>query len=155
VADAAVDFEYDKSVVGVEVPVGEYVVTREAIAQFNQAVGETNPLFTDPDAAKSAGYRDLVAPPTFYTVIRTQSGLDPNVQFGSTSFNAGQHCDFGAPICAGDTIKVKAVVSDVYAKTGRTGTMVFIVRQTFYENQMGERVASVEQSTVRRNMQGG
>jgi hypothetical protein len=38
----------------------------------------------------------------------------------------------------------------VYEKTGRTGKMVFIVRETAYENQRRETVAVVEQSQVRR-----
>ena len=54
------------------------------------------------------------------------------------------------PIRPGDTITMKARITDVYEKTGRTGKMVFIVRETTYENQKGEKVAVVEQSQVRR-----
>ncbi|MCX6020506.1 MAG: MaoC family dehydratase N-terminal domain-containing protein [Chloroflexi bacterium] len=146
------ELDFDRSVLGVEVEVGMLEVTAEAIQRFNEAVGETNPIFTDADAAKAAGYRDLTAPPTFYAVIRTESGPDPKVTFGSTGFNAGQHCDFGEAVCVGDTITVNKMVADVYAKTGRTGTMVFIVSKTFYRNQFGQKVAEVEQSYVRRNM---
>jgi hypothetical protein len=45
---------------------------------------------------------------------------------------------------------MKTRITDVYEKTGRTGKMVFIVRETTYENQKGEKVAVVEQSQVRR-----
>jgi len=149
------DLEFDRSVLGVEFEVGTTTVTKEGILEFVAALGETNPLFTDEEYAKAHGYRGLVAPPTYYTMIRTSALPDPKVQFGTTQFNAGQHCEFGEPICAGDTISVKAVVSDVYAKTGRTGTMVFTVRKQYYDNQLGQRVTSVEQSWVRRSMQGG
>lgn len=148
------EIQFDRSVLGVEYEVGKAEITKEAILAFAAAVGETNPLYTDEAFAKAQGYRGLVAPPTFYAVIRTSALPDPKVQFGTTQFNAGQHCEFGDVICAGDTITVKAVVSDVYAKTGRTGTMVFTVRRHYYENQFGERVATVEQSWVRRSLQG-
>jgi acyl dehydratase len=55
----------------------------------------------------------------------------------------------------GDTITLKARITDVYEKTGRTGKMVFIIRETTYENQKGEKVAVVEQSQVRRESGAG
>jgi acyl dehydratase len=91
-----------------------------------------------------------VAPPIFYDVFRAEQMPDPKVQFGKISFNAGQHCEFYAPVRPGDTITLKARITDVYEKTGRTGKMVFIIRETTYENQKGEKVAVVEQSQVRR-----
>jgi len=148
------ELEFDRSIIGVEFEVGKIEVTKEAILEYAEVLGETNPLFTDEEFAKAQGYRGLVAPPTYYTMIRTSALPDPKVTFGTTQFNAGQHCEFGTPMCAGDVITVKAVVSDVYAKTGRTGTMVFTVRKQTYENQLGEQVTMVEQSWVRRSMQG-
>jgi len=153
VSNETIDF--DRSVLGVEQEVGKVEITREQIQAFCEALGETNPLFTDEAAAKAAGYRDLAAPPTFYSVLRTAEGPDPKVKFGTTQFNAGQHCEFGEAICAGDTITARKMVADVYAKTGRTGTMVFTVMKTMFDNQFGQRVATVEQSWVRRNMNSG
>lgn len=145
--------EYDRSVIGVEVEVGKFEVTKEQILAFCRAVGETNPLFTDEEAAKAGPYGGLVAPPTFYAIARVGQGLDPKVRFGNTGFNAGQHCRFYEPIRPGDIITAKAQVADVYEKTGRTGRMVFIVRRTTYYNQHGRKVAEVDQSTVRRQVE--
>lgn len=39
-------------------------LSRAAIRYYAVAVGDTNPLYTDRDAAGAAGYRDVVAPPT-------------------------------------------------------------------------------------------
>lgn len=142
--------EYDRSVIGVEVEVGQFTVTREQIETFVEVMGETNPVYTDDEAAKANGYRGIIAPPTFFTVFRTQGGLDPKVKFGNTGFHAGQEFEFVEPLYVGDKIIAKAVVKDVYAKTGRTGTMVFTVSETAYYNQDGRKVARIENSMVRR-----
>jgi acyl dehydratase len=142
--------EFDQSILGKEFVLGTFQVTEEMITAFAQAVGETSPQYVSPEQAQETANGGLIAPPIFYDVFRTDQVPDPKVKFGKVSFNAGQRCEFYAPIRPGDTITVKARVTDVYEKTGRTGKMVFIVRQTTYENQQGEKVAVVEQSQVRR-----
>ncbi len=147
--------EYDRSVIGVEVEVGTFEVTQEQVLKFVAATGEANPIYTDAEAARAQGYRNIVAPPTFFTTFRTRGGLDPKVKFGNTAFHAGQHCDFIEPLQVGDRISAKAKVLEVFAKTGRTGTMVFSVSETAYYNQEGRQVARIENSMVRRMMERG
>ncbi len=140
--------EFDRSVLGVEVDVGELGVTREQIAAFCRAVGETNPLYTDDDAAAKGPFGGIVAPPAFFTAITTTQGLNPKVTFGEFQLNAGQRCEFLEPIRPGDTIKARTAVKDVFEKTGRSGRMAFIVRRTTYRNQRGAAVVVVEHSVV-------
>jgi acyl dehydratase len=142
--------EFDQSILGKEFVLGSFHVTEDMIKAFARAVGETSPQYVDPEAAKKTASEGLIAPPIFYDVFRADQIPDPKVKFGKVSFNAGQRCEFHAPIRPGDTITMKARVTDIYEKTGRTGKMVFIVRETTYENQKGEKVAVVEQSQVRR-----
>lgn len=142
--------EFDQSILGKEFILGTFHVTEGMITGFARAVGETSPQYVSAERAKETASGGLIAPPIFYDTFRTDQVPDPKVKFGKVSFNAGQRCEFHAPIRPGDTITVKAQVTDVYEKTGRTGKMVFIVRQTTYENQRGEKVAVVEQSQVRR-----
>lgn len=146
------NLDYDRSVIGVEVDVGTKEVRQEDIIAYAKALGETNPLYLDPDVAKNGPYGAIIAPPLFYNLFHLEPGLDPKVKFGTTGFDAGQHAEFFAPIKAGDTISAKTSVSSVYAKTGRTGTMVFTVRQTTFTNQHGELNASVDRISVRRDM---
>ncbi len=47
-----------------------YLVGREKVREFARAVLATSPLNLDPQAAQAAGYRDVVAPPTFPVVIQ-------------------------------------------------------------------------------------
>ena len=42
-------------------------VGRAAIRYYALAVGDANPLYTDAEAAASAGYADVIAPPTWVT----------------------------------------------------------------------------------------
>jgi acyl dehydratase len=142
--------EFDRSILGKEFVLGTFQVTEEMIVGFARAVGETDHNYVDAEAAKRGLSGGLIAPPIFYDVFRADQLPDPKVKFGKVAFNAGQRCEFYAPIRPGDTITVKTRVTDVYEKTGRTGKMVFIVRETAYENQKGEKVAVVEQSQVRR-----
>jgi hypothetical protein len=130
--------EFDRSILGKEFVLGTFQVTADMITTFARAVGETDPAYL------------LIAPPIFYDVFRGDQIPDPQVKFGKVGFNAGQRCEFRAPIRPGDTITMKTRITDVYEKTGRTGKMVFIVRETAYENQRRETVAVVEQSQVRR-----
>jgi acyl dehydratase len=142
--------EFDRSILGKEFVLGTFQVSADMMQAFAQAVGETSPQYVDPAAAKNTASGGLVAPPIFYDVFRADQFPDPKVQFGKVTFNAGQRCEFYAAIRPGDTITMKTRITDVYEKTGRTGKMVFIVRETTYENQKGEKVAVVEQSQVRR-----
>ncbi len=50
-----------------------YLVGREKIREFANAVFSTNPVNLDVFAAQAAGYTDLVAPPTFAVVIQERS----------------------------------------------------------------------------------
>src|SRR5438477_10068646 len=50
-----------------------YAVGREKIREYAAAVGETNPVHLDVEAARSAGYPDLVAPPMFAVVYCSRS----------------------------------------------------------------------------------
>ncbi len=58
----------NESVVGKEWPAVDYEVGREKIREYANAVGETNPVHHDPEAAKAAGFRGVVAPPMFAVV---------------------------------------------------------------------------------------
>ena len=147
-------FEYDASVVGTEIEVGTAEITAERIAAYCAAVGETNPLYTDAAAAAAGPNGGLVAPPAILQTFGMGGGPDPKVKFGNTAFHSGTRFEVYAPIRPGDTISVRAGVKEVYAKTGRTGTMVFAVRTQRFVNQAGATVALTEQSMVHRQTGG-
>lgn len=135
-------FDYDRSVVGVDVELGEFTLTPEQIKQYCEVMGESNPRFTSGEYAP---------PGILNSVSFGQGGLDPKVKFGNTSFMAGTRIEFSQPIRANQALKASTRVKEVYGKTGRSGTMVFVVRRTeFRAAADGSLVAASEASTVMR-----
>ena len=145
------ELEYDRSLYGKEHLAGPFEVTKELIQSFTRSVGETNPVFIDEDAARAAGYRGLVAPPTLCTVLVHRVSLPSiNLKFGKMQVHAGQRVQPRTPVVAGDQLTASSHLKDVYAKTGRSGTMVFTVWETTFRNQNGEVVADVQESFATR-----
>ena len=143
--------EYNRDLYGVEHQAGPFEITSELIQTFNRSVGEFNPVFTDGDAARAAGYSGILAPPTFCTLLVRKVELpDIDLKFGSNRFHAGQRVQARAPIFAGDSITASSHLKEVYPKTGRSGTMVFVVWETTFRNQDGTVVADVQESYAAR-----
>lgn len=144
--------EYDASWVGKEFDRYRYEVTKEEIVEFAKSVGETNPLYVDEAYAKTTAHGGLIAPPTFCVVFRSQARLpDLKLNYGKRGVDGGKECRFYQPIRPGDTITGVDRIAEVYEKTGRSGSMIFIVRESELRNQHGETVAVVRQSLIRRD----
>ena len=144
--------EYDASWIGKEFDRYTYEVTKEEIATFAEALGETDPLYLDEAYARTTPHGGLIAPPTFCVVFRSRAHLpDLKLNYGARGFDGGKECEFFAPIHAGDTITGIDRIAQVYEKTGRSGSMIFIVRESELINQHGKTVAVVRQSLIRRD----
>ncbi|MFQ5933367.1 MAG: MaoC family dehydratase N-terminal domain-containing protein [Dehalococcoidia bacterium] len=138
------DLQFNREVLGKEYTLGTFKVTKEVILDFARAVGETNPLYTDEKAAAEGPYGSLVAPPTM-AVVFVGGGEEPpdlELKFDGVSYAAGHRVEPRAPIRPGDILTCTGKVTDVYQKTGRSGTMAFVVVENTFVNQRGE-VASV------------
>ena len=125
---------------GKEWPPVEYEAGREKIREFSNAVGETNPVHQDPEAAGAAGFRDVVAPPMFCVVYSAPSMgpalLDPKVGINlAAMLHGGQEFEWGEPVCSGDLITTSTTLKEVYEKNG----MGFYVYESISTNQDGER----------------
>src|SRR5260370_30262921 len=97
------------SAVGKTYPPTTYAVGREKVREYAAAVGETNPIYFDVDAARAAGYGDVVAPPMFAVVYGAPSVgpaiLDPEVGIDfARMLHAGQECVWEPLVVAGDEI---------------------------------------------------
>ena len=143
---------FDTSWIGKEFDRYSYVVTEEAVAEFAASVGETDPMYCDPAYARTTPHGGLVAPSTFCVVIRSNAALpDLKLSYGARAFDGGKECVFHAPIRAGDTITGVDRVAEVYEKTGRSGTMIFVVRESELTNQNSEKVAVLRQILIQRD----
>lgn len=120
---------------------------------FARATGQTEALYTDVEAARAAGHRDLPIPPTFLFCLEmdnpqrgrflTDLGVDVR-----TVLHGGQEFEYHAQAYAGDPLTFWTEVKDVYAKKG--GALEFIVRAT-HVTRDGEPIATLTATTVVRD----
>ena len=84
-------------------------VEGERITRYADAIGADSPLHRDAEAARAAGFRDVVAPPMFCVVYSSPAMgpaiLDPEVELNFAAMvHGGQEFEWGEPVCAGDEI---------------------------------------------------
>jgi acyl dehydratase len=136
-------------VIGKTYAPAKYAVGREKIREYAQAVGETNPLHLDVEAARAAGYEDVVAPPMFAVVYcfpaLWPALFDPEVGIDfARMVHGGQEFVWGPLVVAGDEIATTLSVADVSERAGN-GFYVFASESV---NQRGETVCSGRWSNI-------
>jgi len=129
--------------VGKTYPPTSYAVGREKVREFAAAVGEESPLYHDVDAAREAGYADVVAPPMFAVVFGGRAMapalFDPEVGIDfSRMVHGGQEFVWGPPVVAGDEIATEVEVKDVSERGG----LQFFVFESRSTNQDGDTVCT-------------
>ena len=139
--------------VGREYPAsGTFEVGREHIRQFADAIGDPNPIYRDRAAAQAAGHPDVVAPPTFLTVLGFRFGGDSPVTDPALGLNYAlvvhgeQKFELHRPVRAGDVLSGVSRVADIRA-AGRNELMTMVTEVT---DVAGERVATTTSTLVSR-----
>ena len=120
-----------------------YAVGREKVREYARAVGETNPLNLDVEAARAAGYADVVAPPMFAVVYSAPSVgppiFDPEIELNfAMMVHGGQEFVWGPLVVAGDEITTAVSVKSVEERAGNG----FFVFESQSVNQDGETVCT-------------
>jgi acyl dehydratase len=106
-------------------PAEPYLVGREKVREFWRAVFATDPINLDPEAARAAGYDDVVAPPTFAVVVQEQTLAqllaepDAGIDF-SRVVHGDQRFTFTRPIVAGDLLTATLSVPSVKTLGGHS-----------------------------------
>jgi acyl dehydratase len=126
----------DTAPLGKRYPPFEYGAGREKIREYARAVGEDDPIHHDRETARSAGFRDLVAPPMFCVVYSAgamaPAVLDPELALDlARLLHAGQEFVWGEPVCAGDEIETSVTLEQAYEK----GSNAFYVFGSISTNQ--------------------
>jgi acyl dehydratase len=127
--------------VGKSYPPTLYAVGREKIKEYARVTGETNPLHLDHEAARAAGYRDVVAPPMFAAVYCGAALgpplFDPEVGINfALMVHAGQEFKWGPLVVAGDEIETTVSVESIDERAGNG----FYVFESVSTNQDGHTV---------------
>jgi acyl dehydratase len=127
--------------VGKEWPSSTYQVGREKIREYANALGIDNPVHLDVEAARAAGFRDVVAPPMFAVVYSSPAMapamFDPDVAMNFAAMvHGGQQFEWDEPACSGDEITTTARCVSIEEKDGKG----FYVFETNSVNQDGRQV---------------
>src|SRR5262245_45263410 len=141
------------SAIGKTYPSTTYAVGREKIKEYALAVGESNPVYLDPEAARAAGYADVVAPPMFAVVYKSPSMgpvlFDPEVGMNfAMMVHGAQEFTWSAPVVAGDEITTTVTVKDISERNG----MGFYIFESTSTNQRGETVCVGEWTNIVRGV---
>jgi acyl dehydratase len=114
----------DQSFIGRTYPADQrYEVGLEKIREFADAIGDTNPVHRDIEAARAAGHPTVVAPPTFVTIVNLRAiheivadpalGLDwSRVVHGEQTFA------YHRPVLAGDSLRIVTTIENIMSRAG-------------------------------------
>ncbi len=127
--------------VGKEWPATTYQVGREKIKEYASVLGIENPVHFDVEAARAAGFRDVVAPPMFAVVYSSPAVgpamFDPDVELNFAAMvHGGQTFEWDEPACSGDEVTTTAKCLSIEEKMGKG----FYVFETNSVNQDGAQV---------------
>ena len=147
-----------KEYVGVEADPVVYSIDAGAIKFYAESLMDPDPLYRDEGYARATRHGGIVAPPTFYggaTSVRDMKSDDPRmvsaahvpVPPGWVGLYAGDDFEFLAPVQPGDTLTCREKVVDIYERQGRSGHLIFVVREKDFTNQHGE-LALVRRGTI-------
>jgi acyl dehydratase len=142
----------DTSKKGKQFEPATFDVDADRIRQYAEAVHEDNPVHHDADAAKAAGFRDLVAPPMFAVVYSAPAMGPPIFEVIGEALprmvHGGQEFVWGEPVCAGDVITTRAEMKDIYEKDGKG----FYVFESTSTNQDGQEVVKATWTNIVRGV---
>ena len=142
----------DQSFVGRSWPATPpYLVGREKIREFAAAIGATDAEHHDPEAARAAGYPDVVAPPTFPVVITMAASrqivADPALGLDySRVVHGDQKFAYTRPVVAGDSLVCVNTVDEITSRGGHD----FLTTRTEVTTEAGEPVVTVWSKLVQR-----
>lgn len=133
-----------------------YAVGREKIREFALAVGETHPWHHDVDAAREAGFRDLVAPVMFVSVyagpIFRQAMWVPSLGVQrQMTVHGSQEFRWELPVIAGDELTSVAELASI----DTSGRHRYLVFETVTHNQDDAVVVRGTWTVIERDAGGG
>lgn len=130
-----------RALIGIETKPGTHVIEAGAVRRFCDAVGITDPIYTNPEAARAAGHPERPVPPTYWCSIMSPGGelKRPNFDhIGTRNMNGGTEYEYVKPAYVGQTLTCTMQVADIYEKQGRSGRMVFTVLENIWRDEGGD-----------------
>ncbi len=112
--------------------------------------------FWDAEYAKTSRWGGIIAPEEFnpfaWPIERreaTRLGGPQGKEPGQRGMNGGSEATYYTPMRPRDVIRSSTKLAEVYEKTGRLGVMMFLVNETTWTNQGGERIKVDRKVSIR------
>lgn len=144
----------DRSKIGHVFPAFEVELEKGLLKLFAGAIGETNPIYTNEDAARIAGYPSLPMP-LIYAFCLGKFIPDPSdtlhlfkVDFAGV-VHGEQEFHYHDSACAGETLTGQKRVTDIYER--KQGDLEFIVVTTEFKDPAGKIICEAIQTIVVNN----
>ncbi len=144
----------NKAMIGKELPPVTAAIDPESVRAFARALGETDPLYLDEQAAAKGPFGGIVAPPTYPIAFMAQSMAGAASWFDDlgldfmTLVHGEQEFEYRRPVRAGETLTLTARIKDVYEKQGRSGVLDILVLETEAQDASGAEVFASRQTLV-------
>jgi acyl dehydratase len=148
-----VTIQINKALLGREYPPYAVTVERGKIKEFARAIGDDDPLYLDDRVGAASAWGDIIAPPTFSITFRDEAAdtaaflkeLGTDI---SRILHGEQEFEIFRPLQPGQSYLCRAKIVDIYEKSGRSGPMAFVVRETTIADGSNEIVATMRGVTV-------
>ncbi len=128
--------------VGTVLARGRREIERGAQRVYREALGDLNPLWDEG-----------LCPPTF---LGGPGGIYPDAEtvdipdLPPTRLNGGQEVEWRRPVRVGETLRYEMRLASLEDRPGRTGPMVFLVRETVFWDGEGVEVARARITVIAR-----
>ncbi len=122
---------------------------------FLDTIGESNPVYRDPQAAAAAGYAAIPIPPTYLFCLEMMDAADPFEALTTLDIDLArvlhgeQGFTYHTPAVVGDVLTFRSRVTEVTEKKG--GAMTLVLVSTEVTRQDGARIADLTRTIVIRN----
>jgi acyl dehydratase len=135
-----------RKLIGTKLRIGHSInneeATRTAILKFAVGIGDTNPLWTEPEYASKTRYGTIIAPPSW--VFSVFAGVQYGFR-GAGGFHSGSTIEFYKPILRNDVITPEMICTAIEGpqKSAFAEKSVVERNDNLYTNQKGELVTKI------------
>lgn len=135
-----------------------FPISEEMIFELSDVIEDPNPLYLDAGYAQRSRFGGLLcpqlaawkdwAPRIDYFGAGQDSHFEIPLPFKSYGFNGGSEWTFHRPVRSGDHITKTIKIVEIYERPGRTGQLLFIVRDTTLSNQKAEALQTIRHTGI-------
>ncbi|MCY4367007.1 MAG: MaoC family dehydratase N-terminal domain-containing protein [Chloroflexi bacterium] len=153
-----------RALIGSETPPerNRFPISDEMAFDVADAIEDGNPLYRDADYAARSRFAGIlcpplatwkdIAPPIGYFGAGQESHFQVPLPFNSYGLNGGSDWQFLRPAYSGSWVTRQFKVLDIFEKQGRSGLLVFVVREETQTNQLGQVLSLAKRVSIHRSL---